>query len=282
MNALPRPVLPSLCGLSLDRPRVMGILNVTPDSFSDGGLLPDLSAVAARARAMAADADLLDIGGESTRPGADPVPEDEEIARVIPAIRAIRAAGIATPISVDTRKAAVAAAALAAGADMVNDVSALTHDPAMAEVVARAGVPLCLMHARGDPRRMQDDPRYGDVVAEVRDFLAARAAAAMAAGIARDRIVIDPGIGFGKTLDHNIALLRGLPALTALGYPVLVGLSRKRFVGTITGVARAADRLAGSLAGAIHAAAQGAAVIRVHDAAETRQALAMAAALQGE
>ena len=278
MTTAPSPVLP---GPTPDRPLVMGILNVTPDSFSDGGLLPDLAAVVARARAMAGQADILDIGGESTRPGADPVAQAEELARVIPAIRAIRAAGIATPISVDTRKAAVARAAVAAGAGMVNDVSALTHDPAMAATVAALGVPVCLMHAQGDPRTMQDDPRYGDVVAEVRDFLAARAQAAQAAGIAAGRILIDPGIGFGKTLAHNIALLRGLPVLAALGHPVLVGLSRKRFVGTITGVDRAADRLAGSLAGALFAARQGAAVIRVHDVAETRQAFAMMAALEG-
>jgi dihydropteroate synthase len=260
----------------------MGILNLTPDSFSDGGALADLPAAVDRAAAMAAHADILDIGGESTRPGARPVPTAEEIARTAPVIRAIRAAGIAAPISIDTRNAATARAALAAGADMVNDVSALTHDPDMAGVVAGAGVPVCLMHARGDPRTMQDDPQYADVVAEVLDYLAGRVEAAQAAGIARDRIVIDPGIGFGKTLAHNLALLRALDAFHALGLPVLVGASRKRFIGTITGVDRPADRLAGSLAVALHAAARGVQVVRVHDAQETRQALALWAALNNK
>lgn len=257
----------------------MGILNLTPDSFSDGGRLGDMAAVLAAARAMAAEADLIDIGGESTRPGAEPVPVAQEVARILPAIAAIRDAGIATPLSIDTRNAATARAALAAGADMVNDVSGLTHDPDMAAVVAEAGVPVCVMHARGDPRTMQQNPRYGDVVAEVRDWLAARVAAAVAAGIARNRIVIDPGIGFGKTQAHNLALLRALPALRALGLPVLLGASRKRFIGTITGVEAAADRVAGSLAVALHAAALGVRVIRVHDVAQTRQALAMWQAL---
>lgn len=257
----------------------MGILNVTPDSFSDGGAIGDAAAAVARARDMATAADLLDIGGESTRPGAQPVPQAEEIARTAPVIRALRAAGIAAPISIDTRNAATARAALAAGADMVNDVSALTHDPAMADVVAEAGVPVCLMHAQGDPRTMQDAPRYTDVVAEVLDYLAGRVEAALTAGIARDRIVIDPGIGFGKTLDHNLTLLRALGAFHALGLPVLLGASRKRFIGTITGVDRPADRLAGSLAIALHAAAAGVQVVRVHDVAETRQALSMWAAL---
>ena len=257
----------------------MGILNVTPDSFSDGGALAGVPAAVGRAAAMAADADILDIGGESTRPGAQPVPQAEEIARTAPVIRAIRAAGIAAPISIDTRNAATARAALAAGADMVNDVSALTHDPAMADVVAEAGVPVCLMHAQGDPRTMQDAPHYTDVVAEVLDYLSGRVEAALAAGIARDRIVIDPGIGFGKTLDHNLTLLRALGAFHALGLPVLLGASRKRFIGTITGVDRPADRLAGSLAIALHAAAAGVQVVRVHDVNETRQALSMWAAL---
>ena len=257
----------------------MGILNLTPDSFSDGGMLADTAAAVARAQVLVRDADLLDLGGESTRPGAEPVPPEVEVARTAPVIRARRAAGIAAPISIDTRNAATARAALAAGADMVNDVSALTHDPAMAEVVAEAGVPVCLMHAQGDPRTMQDDPRYGDVVAEVLEFLSGRVAAAEAAGIARDRIVIDPGIGFGKTLAHNLTLMRALDAFHALGLPVLVGASRKRFIGTITGVAQPAERLAGSLAAALHAAACGVHVVRVHDTAQTRQALTLWAAL---
>lgn len=271
---------PVLCGLTLDRPRIMGILNLTPDSFSDGGRLTDPAAAVAAARAMAADADILDIGGESTRPGAEPVPVAQEIARTAPVIRAIRAAGITTPISIDSRNAATARAALEAGADMVNDVSALTHDPEMAALVAEAGVPVCLMHAQGDPRNMQDDPRYGDVVAEVLDWLRARVAAAEAAGIAPARIVIDPGIGFGKTLAHNLTLLRSLSAFQDLGLPLLLGASRKRFIGTISGVERAADRLAGSLAVALHAAGQGVQLLRVHDVAETRQALALWAALR--
>ena len=251
----------------------MGILNLTPDSFSDGGRLTDPATAIAAARAMAMNADILDIGGESTRPGAEPVPVDEEIARTAPVIRAIREAGITTPISIDTRNAATARAALEAGADMINDVSALTHDPEMAALAAEAGVPVCLMHAQGDPRSMQDDPRYGDVVAEVLDWLEARVAAAEAAGIARDRIVIDPGIGFGKTLAHNLTLLRWLSVFHDLGLPVLLGASRKRFIGTISGVETAAERLAGSLAVALHGAGQGVHVLRVHDVAETRQAL---------
>lgn len=268
-----------LCGLVLDRPRIMGILNLTPDSFSDGGRLADPAAAVAAARAMAQDADILDIGGESTRPGAHPVPPEVECARVLPLIRAIREAGLTVPLSIDTRNAVTARAALAAGADMVNDVSALTHDPAMAGVVAEAGAPVCLMHAQGDPRTMQQDPRYDDVVGEVIGALADRVAAAEAAGIARDRIVIDPGIGFGKTLEHNLTLLRWLSAFHDLGLPVLVGASRKRFIGTLSGVDEPAARLAGSLAVALHAAAQGVQVLRVHDAAQTRQALALWLAL---
>jgi dihydropteroate synthase len=259
----------------------MGILNATPDSFSDGGRLDGLAAALGRARAMVAEgADILDIGGESTRPGAGVVPIDEEIARTAPLIAAIRAAGIATPISIDTRKAAVAQAALAAGADMVNDVSALTFDPALAGVVAATGVPVCLMHAQGTPETMQLAPSYRDVVAEVRDYLAARMDWAVAQGIAPGSVVLDPGIGFGKTVEHNLTLLRHLDALTALGAPVLVGASRKKFIGTVTGVDVADRRLAGSLAVALHAAAGGAAILRVHDVAETRQALAIWAALR--
>jgi dihydropteroate synthase len=271
--------VPTLCGLTLDRPLIMGILNVTPDSFSDGGRDADLAAAVARARAMAAQADILDIGGESTRPGAEPVPVAEEIARTVPVIAAIRAGGIATPISIDTRNAATARAALAAGADMVNDVSALTHDPDMAPLVAEAGVHVCLMHAQGDPRTMQDDPRYGDVVAEVTAALAARRDAALAAGIAADRIVLDPGIGFGKTVAHNLALMRALDRFRDLGHPVLLGASRKRFIGAITGVERPTDRLAGSLAAALFGAQQGVHILRVHDVPETRQALALWQAL---
>ena len=269
-----------ILGLDPGRVAVMGIVNVTPDSFSDGGTLSGPDAARARAEAMVkAGADILDIGGESTRPGAETVPVPEEIARVVPAIEAIRAAGIATPISVDTRKAEVARAALAAGADMVNDVSALTWDADMAAAVAEAGCPVCLMHAKGTPQTMQADPTYDDVTAEVRDYLLDAAARAQAAGIARERIVLDPGIGFGKTQDHNLTLLRDLRTFAELGYPLLLGASRKRFVGTITRVERADARLAGSLAVALHAAAHGATILRVHDVAETAQALAMARAI---
>ncbi len=270
---------PDLCGLTLDRPRIMGILNVTPDSFSDGGDLETVQAAVDRARAM--DADILDIGGESTRPGATEVPVATEIARTVPVIRAIRDAGITTPISIDTRKAKVAEAALGAGADMVNDVSALTFDPDMAGVVALAGVPVCLMHALGDPATMQTAPRYDDVLLDVYDHLAARITAAIAAGISRDKIVVDPGVGFGKTLQHNVTLLRDIAVYHGLGQSILLGASRKRFIGTISGVDHAADRLAGSLAVALHGVTHGVQVLRVHDTRETRQALSLHLALTG-
>lgn len=280
LRHLPMPILPGLPNQPLDRPLIMGIVNLTPDSFSDGGRFSGARAVD-HARAMVADgADILDLGGESTRPGAAEVPAPEEIARTEPVIRALRAAGVTVPISIDTRKAAVAQAALAAGASMVNDVSALTHDPDLGAVVAEWGVPVVLMHAQGSPETMQNAPIYTDVVAEVCAHLADRIAAAQAMGIARDRIVIDPGLGFGKTLAHNLALLRGLPALADLGAPVLVGASRKSFIGALTGVAQPDARLAGSLAAALHAAQAGAAILRVHDVAETKQALAVWRALQ--
>jgi len=276
----PRPVLP---GLPADRPLVMGIVNVTPDSFSDGGAWADREGAVAHAGAMVAQgADILDIGGESTRPGAADVPEAVEIARTIPVIAALRAGGITTPISIDTRKASVARAAVAAGADMVNDVSALGYDPAMADTLAALGVPVCLMHAQGTPQTMQADPRYDDVLAEVFDHLAQKMESAERAGIARSRLIVDPGIGFGKTAAHNLTLLQGLARFHALGAPVLLGASRKRFIGTLSGVEVADQRLAGSLAVALHAAAQGAQVIRVHDVAETVQALALWRALTTE
>lgn len=268
-----------LCGLTLDVPRIMGILNVTPDSFSDGGTLATVEQAVARARDMVADADILDIGGESTRPGAAEVSVAEEIARTAPVIRAIRDAGLTTPISIDTRKAAVAAAALAAGADMVNDVTALRFDPDMAGVVADAGVPVCLMHSIETPATMQDDPQYEDVVLDVFDHLAERIAHAVAAGISRDRIITDPGIGFGKTLQHNVTLLRDLAIYHDLGLPVLLGASRKRFIGTICGADVAAERMAGSVAVALHGAALGVQILRVHDTKETRQALSLQQAL---
>ncbi|GAA0298531.1 dihydropteroate synthase [Rhodovulum strictum] len=272
---------PALAGLSLDRPRIMGILNVTPDSFSDGGRFADPQAALAHGRALAAGADILDIGGESTRPGSAAVPEADEIARTAPVIAALRAAGVTTPISIDTRKAAVAAAALAAGADMVNDVAALGFDPALAGAVVQAGVPVCLMHAQGDPATMQDDPRYDDVLLDVYDFLAARIAAAEAAGIPRARIMVDPGIGFGKTVAHNLALIRGLSLFHGLGCPILLGASRKRFIGTLGGAERADQRGPGSIAVALAGIAQGAQIVRVHDVAETRQAIRLDGALKG-
>lgn len=261
-----------LCGVSQDRPRIMGILNVTPDSFSDGGQHDTLAAAVARAGVMAEAADFLDIGGESTRPGAREVPIAEEIARTAPVIRAIREAGLRLPISIDTRKAAVAEAALDAGADIVNDVSAMTFDPDMARLVAEREVPICLMHSRGDPETMQNDPRYDDVLSDVLRSLSERVEAARAAGIKEANIIVDPGIGFGKTVAHNLTLLRGLSALHDLGLPVLLGASRKRFIGTIGGAEVAAERMPGSLAVALQGIAQGAQIIRVHDVAETAQA----------
>jgi len=258
----------------------MGVLNVTPDSFSDGGRHLALSAAMAQARALVeAGADILDIGGESTRPGADPVPLAEELDRVVPVIAALRAEGVKVPISVDTRNAAVAAAAFDAGGDLFNDVSGLTHDPASLGLAAASGRPVGLMHAQGDPKTMQDAPSYDDVLLDVCDWLEARIAAAEAAGIPRDRILIDPGIGFGKTVAHNLSLIRGLAVLHDLGCGVLFGASRKRFIGAIGGAAGPDDRLPGSIAVALEALRQGAQVLRVHDVKETGQAVALWAAL---
>ena len=230
----------SFAGLTLDRPRVMGIVNVTPDSFSDGGRLPSVDIAVAHALALRnAGADILDIGGESTRPGSDTVEVDEELARVIPVISSIRARSDAL-ISIDTRKTAVMREAVAAGADIINDVAALTFDPEAVTTVADLGVPVILMHARGDPKTMQDNPHYDDVVAEVRTFLDRRVATCEQAGIPRQRIAIDPGIGFGKSLEHNLTLLRNLDAFTTSGLPLMVGASRKRFIGTITDTSVAA------------------------------------------
>ncbi|WP_323009148.1 dihydropteroate synthase [Paracoccus sp. (in: a-proteobacteria)] len=259
----------SLLGLSMDCPRIMGIVNTTPDSFSDGGTYDG----AKQARLLARQgAEILDIGGESTRPGAREVPVAQEIARITPAIAAVR--GLAA-ISVDTRKAAVARAAIGAGAGLINDVSGFDFDPAMAGAVASAGVPVCLMHAQGIPETMQDNPTYGDVLLDVYDALAARIARAEAAGIARDRIVIDPGIGFGKTQEHNLAILRRISVYHGLGCAILLGISRKRFIGSIGGAERPADRMAGTLALTLAGVAQGIQIHRVHDVAETRQGLAL-------
>lgn len=265
-----------LAGLSLDRPRLMGILNVTPDSFSDGGryLAPD-AAQAQAAALLAAGAEILDVGGESTRPGAVEVPEAEEIARTAPVIAALRAGGLGAAISIDTRKAAVARAALQAGADIVNDVSAFAYDPGLADVVAQSGAPLCLMHAQGSPQDMQRDPRYDDVLLDVYDFLDDHLARAEARGIARARVMVDPGIGFGKTLAHNLALIRGLSLFHSLGCPILLGVSRKKFIGTLAAEPDPARRAPGSVAVALAGVAQGAQVLRVHDVWETRQALTL-------
>ncbi|MCI0340108.1 MAG: dihydropteroate synthase [Planctomycetales bacterium] len=263
------------------RPWVQGILNVTPDSFSDGGRFLDPAAAVARGRAMAEEgADLLDVGGESTRPGSAPVPEAEERARVIPVIRAL-ARDVAVPISVDTSKASVAAAALEAGAAMVNDVTALRGDPAMAGVLARAGGALVLMHMQGEPRTMQAAPRYGEVVAEVAAFLRERVEAAVAAGIAREQLLVDPGIGFGKTLEHNLEILRRLGELRSIGRPILVGPSRKSFLGALLDLP-VGERLEGTLAAVAACVLRGALVVRVHDVRAAARAVRVAAALRSD
>ena len=258
----------------------MGIVNVTPDSFSDGGRLNTFEAALDHAMALIGDgADVLDIGGESTRPGAAPVDEAEEIARTTPLIEAVRARWNGR-ISIDTMKPGVARAAVAAGATIWNDVTALAYAPDSPDVAAELGCDVVLMHMRGEPRTMQIDPNYDDVVTEVRDHLASRAEAAMAAGVARERIWLDPGIGFGKTLEHNLALTARLDALTALGFPVLYGASRKRTIQAIDpSAADPLDRLGGSVALALEAARRGAAMVRVHDVRETVQALKVQAAL---
>jgi dihydropteroate synthase len=262
-----------LGGLSFGRPTLMGILNVTPDSFSDGGRFIEPDAAVAQARALLETADILDIGGESTRPGAAEVSIADEIARTEPVIRALRAGGVTAPISIDTRKAQVAEAALDAGASLVNDVAALTYDAGLATLVASRGVPLCLMHAQGTPATMQVDPTYDDVLLDVYDFLEERIEAAEAAGIPRDRIITDPGIGFGKNIQHNLKLIRGLSLFHGLGCPILLGASRKRFIGTIGHAPEADQRGPGTLAVTFAGLAQGVQINRVHDTTETRQAL---------
>ena len=272
---------PALAGLAMDRPQVMGILNVTPDSFSDGGRFLAPEAALARARKMQAEGmAILDIGGESTRPGAPEVPPAEELARTGPVIAALRDGGFALPVSIDTRMAAVATVALLVGADLVNDVSGLEFDPGLAAVVAGAGAPLCLMHSQGLPGTMHLDPRYDDVLLDVYDALAARLAVAEAAGIPRARICIDPGIGFGKTLQHNLSLLRGLSLLHGLGCAILLGVSRKRFIGTIGQAPAAEDRAPGTLALTLAALAQGVQIHRVHDVAELVQGIRLWQAVQ--
>jgi dihydropteroate synthase len=263
-----------IAGLALDRPRLMGVVNVTPDSFSDGGRWLDPEAAIAHALKLEAEgADILDIGGESTRPGAEPIGAEEELRRVLPVIEAL-ARRARVPLSIDTRNAEVMRRAAQAGARLINDVSALVHDPDSLAEAAETGLPVVLMHALSDPRTMQKDPRYADVVLDVCDALEARIEACERAGIARARLIVDPGIGFGKTLAHNLALLGSLSLFHGLGCPILLGASRKSFIGKLTG-AGAEERLPGSLAAALLGAAQGVQILRVHDVAATRQALAV-------
>jgi dihydropteroate synthase len=259
--------------------QVMGVVNVTPDSFSDGGLFLDASAAVQHGLELAAEgASILDIGGESTRPGAEPVSGEEELRRVLPVIEGLVSPGAGSRISIDTSKAEVASAAIAAGATLVNDVTALRGDPSMADVVARADVDCCLMHMLGEPRTMQEDPRYDDVTDQVKAFLEERLAFAVAAGIAEDRVLLDPGIGFGKTAAHNLELLRRLDELVAIGRPIVIGTSRKSFLGRITGRDDPAQRLPGTIATNVIAYERGARVFRVHDVAPVYDALLVAAA----
>ena len=258
--------------IRLDQPQVMGIINATPDSFSDGGQYPDATAAAEAGASMAAaGAALIDVGGESTRPGAKDVWEGDEIERILPVVQQLAAGG--TAVSIDTRKAAVMEAALGAGAGLINDVSALTYDDRAIEIVAAAKVPVILMHHQGDPQSMQDAPRYADVLVDVYRWLEARIAAVEASGVARSNILVDPGIGFGKSIAHNLELLNGLAIFHGLGCPMVLGASRKRMIGALSNEAPADQRLAGSLALALKAAEQGAQLIRVHDVPETLQAL---------
>ena len=274
---------PWRCGrfaLTLDRPLVMGVLNVTPDSFSDGGSFEEPTAAVAQAeRLIAEGAAILDVGGESTRPGADPVPVPAELSRVRPVV--LRFAHEDVPISVDTRHAEVASACVEAGASIINDVSGF-RDRAMVDVAAGCDAGVIVMHMLGEPATMQAEPRYDDVVREVGGYLVAQATMLEAAGVDRERIAIDPGIGFGKTLEHNLELLRRLPELAGLGFPLVVGVSRKRLVGALTGVEEPRERLGGSVAAALAAARLGANVVRVHDVAATVQALAVQLALAEE
>lgn len=264
----------------------MGVVNVTPDSFSDGGLFLDAGAAIAHARKLIGEgAHIVDVGGESTRPGAEPVSVEEELRRVLGVVEGIVAAGAGAQVSIDTSKASVARACIEAGATLVNDVTALRGDPEMAALVAQSGAECCLMHMRGEPRTMQDDPRYDDVVDEVRAFLEERMAHAVGAGVREERIMLDPGIGFGKTLAHNLALLARLDELASLGRPLVVGASRKSFIGRILADAAGraepvsvAERLEGTIATSVLAYERGASVFRVHDVAPVRAALAVAAA----
>lgn len=266
--------------MEIRRPQIMGVLNITPDSFSDGGKYLDRDAALAQAeRLIEEGADIIDIGGESTRPGADPVLADEELRRVIPVIEAL-AGRISRPISIDTAKPEVMRAAAAAGAGMLNDVNAFRADGAV-EAAVELDLPVCVMHMKGEPRTMQLHPEYADVVQEVRDFLLERATALEDAGLPRERIIIDPGFGFGKTLEHNLAMLRNLSDFAETGYPVLAGMSRKSMIGAMLDTP-VDDRLHGSVALATIAALHGASIVRVHDVRPTRDALRIAAAVIGQ
>lgn len=274
-----------VCGVTMDYPRVMGVVNATPDSFSDGGVNADAEAAIARGMAMEAEgADFIDIGGESTRPGADAVTPAEEQDRVLPVIEGLVKAGLKAPISVDTRNASTARAAIAAGARIFNDVSALTHDPDSVEVakeLAEAGGAVCLMHAQGDPKTMQENPTYAHALIEVYAWLEDRVRACVEAGIKREALIVDPGIGFGKTIAHNLELISGLAAFQGMGLPVMLGASRKRFIGTLSGVDEAGARVHGSVGAALVGAAQGAQILRVHDVAATCQAIDVWSAATG-
>jgi dihydropteroate synthase len=259
--------------------RVMGVVNVTPDSFSDGGLYLDTGAAVAHGVQLAAEgAAILDIGGESTRPGASPVGEDEEMRRVVPVIEDLSGAGVTAQISIDTSKLAVARAALDAGASLVNDVTAFRAEPSLAGLVAERGCDCCLMHMLGEPRTMQQDPRYDDVVDDVKAFLLGRMEFAVGEGVAEERILLDPGIGFGKTVEHNLELLRRLEELVAIGRPIVIGTSRKSFLGRLTGRSDPGQRLPGTIATNVIAYERGARVFRVHEVAPVRDALLVAAA----
>ena len=282
-DQVPAPILgrltaarPDIAGLSMGRPQIMGILNTTPDSFSDGGQHADIGDAVAAGQAMqAAGADMLDIGGESTRPGAADVAPQEEINRTAPVIAALRAAGMDLPISIDTRKAAVAEAAIGMGANLVNDVSGFTFDPGLAPFCQKHGLPVCVMHAQGDPATMHLNPSYDDVLLDVYDALERQIAALEMTGIPRGAILADPGIGFGKTQEHNLALLARISLFHMLGTPLLLGVSRKKFIGTIGEAPEPRDRTAGSLAVGLAGLSQGVQMIRVHDVRETRQAVAL-------
>ena len=266
-----------LAGLALDRPRIMGIVNVTPDSFSDGGCHEEAKPAIAHGRQLMAEgADILDVGGESTRPGSKEVALQEELRRVIPVIEGLNRAGAI--VSVDTRKAPVMMAAAEARVAIINDVSALQFDPGSIRIAAGLGLPVILMHSIGTPETMQNDPRYDDVALDVYDAIAARIAACVEAGIPREKLVIDPGIGFGKTSRHNLELLQRLTLFHGLGVPILVGLSRKGFTGQLTGEPLPVNRVYGSVSGAVHCALHGAQILRVHDVKATRQAVAVALA----